>query len=171
MTAKHEDLEVKIPKKGKKVSKGLSNNDIFKKLTVFDDSLKAGLDQARLNVANKDGATTAQMGFFGNVWVRLQFYPKKGDSFLGHKHDHDHMSLVSTGAVKVEVDGQAPKIYKAPAFFEVPANINHFMTAEEDGTSVYCVFAVLDKDGKPAITTVEVDKVKKSNVRPGAIKK
>lgn len=112
--------------------------------------------QERLKNNQEGTAITDRLGFFGNVWVRAQYYVSANDVHAGHLHDHDHMSLVITGSVRVEVEGRADREIFAPDFFQVPANKKHKITALEDGTCCYCVFAVRDENGQPMSTTTEV---------------
>ncbi len=115
----------------------------------FDKSIAPSLELTRQRVANtqEGNAAIAPMGYFGNVWIRGQYYLKKGDSHLGHKHNYDHMTMVVTGSVEVYVGDDEPVLYVAPTFFEVPAEKEHNITAMDDGTSLFCVFAVRDKEG------------------------
>lgn len=89
-----------------------------------------------------------EMGFVGNVWVRKHFYENKGDVFVGHKHFHDHILLVMEGAVMLQVEGtEQASIHRAPTYVPIFKNFRHQLTAEEDGTVVWCVFALRDLDG------------------------
>jgi len=93
------------------------------------------------------------MGFFGNVWIRQQYYKKAGEDHLGHKHRHDHISLLVRGGLRVEVEGKEPfevwadKNTLSPTFFEVPAEHRHKLIPLVDDTVAYCIFAIHDEDG------------------------
>ena len=90
------------------------------------------------------------MGYFGNVWVRQNILEKVGDTNGGgHKHKFDHVSLLTQGKVKVEIDGYPPKEFSAPTFIVVRKEHNHKFTALEDDTVWYCIFALRDLDGEP----------------------
>jgi len=103
---------------------------------------------------SKSVMEVVNLGYFGNVWIRMQRYPKKDVENLGHKHNHDHMSLLVKGGLRVEVDGKetfevwASGDYKVPTFFEVPAEHNHKLIPLEDDTIAYCVFAMRDNEGE-----------------------
>lgn len=88
-----------------------------------------------------------ELGFFGNVWVRQNWLLKAGDTAGGHLHHHDHVSLLVKGSVEVEVDGSEPKRFKSPTFILIKKNFRHKITALEDDTVFYCVFALRDVDG------------------------
>jgi hypothetical protein len=90
------------------------------------------------------------MGYFGNVWVRQNILEKAGDTNgNGHKHKFDHVSLLTQGKVKVEIDGYPPKEFTAPTFIIVRKEHNHKFTALENDTIWYCIFALRDLDGEP----------------------
>ena len=96
-----------------------------------------------------NGLKLIEMGCIGNVWIRKQFYPKKEVVHEGHYHHHDHLSLVSSGKVLVEVEGEPNTIFTAPTFFEVDKNKKHTITALEDNTCVFCIYGLVDKEGNP----------------------
>ena len=89
-----------------------------------------------------------QLGYFGNIWVRQNFIARAGDASDGHAHNFDHVSLLATGRVLVEVDGFEPKEFTAPTFIMVKKEYMHKFTALEDNTLWYCVFALRDLDGE-----------------------
>lgn len=90
-----------------------------------------------------------EIGVVGNVWVRVQNYTHAGDVFEGHLHHHDHVSLLAKGKISVTIDGtNEATIFEAPTFFIVKAEKKHTITPLEDDTSVFCVFALRDKDGE-----------------------
>jgi quercetin dioxygenase-like cupin family protein len=94
-------------------------------------------------------ASVGEMGFFGNVWVRSHYLHKKGyTNDGGHTHNFDHVTLLATGSVLVEVDGYEPKEFIAPTFITIEKNHHHKFTALEDGVVYYCVFAMRDEDGQ-----------------------
>ena len=90
-----------------------------------------------------------ELGFFGNIWVRQHDLKKAGEFIDGHKHHFDHVSLLTSGRVMVEVDGHPPKEFVAPTFIVIRKEHNHKITALEDDTLWYCVFALRDVDGSP----------------------
>jgi hypothetical protein len=88
-----------------------------------------------------------ELGYFGNIWVRQNLLEKAGDSTQGHYHKFDHVSLLATGKVQVEVDGYPPKEFTAPTFIVIKKEYSHKFTALADNTIWYCVFALRDEDG------------------------
>jgi len=104
----------------------------------------------KVHLHNEKHADVSESGFYGNVWIRKQYYPTKATIIDGHTHNHDHMSLLAAGRVLVEVEGCEPKEFTAPTFITISANKHHKITALEDETISFCVFAVRDEDGKSA---------------------
>jgi quercetin dioxygenase-like cupin family protein len=89
-----------------------------------------------------------ELGYFGNIWVRQNVLEKSGETHGGHKHKFDHITLLCRGRMSVEVDGCPSKEFKAPTFIVIRKEHNHKITALEDGTLYYCVFALRDIDGE-----------------------
>ena len=89
-----------------------------------------------------------ELGFFGNIWVRQNIINKSGDYVAGHKHEFDHVSLLTSGSVMVEVEGYEPKKFVAPTFIVIQKDHMHKFTALENDTNWYCVFALRDLDGE-----------------------
>ncbi len=87
------------------------------------------------------------MGYFGNIWVRMHSYPKAGDIHKGHKHHFDHVTIVTSGRVLCEVEGHTPKEFTAPTFIVISKDKVHNFTALEDNTTYFCVYALRDLDG------------------------
>jgi len=89
-----------------------------------------------------------EMGFYGNVWVRSHTYRKAGDiNGGGHYHHFNHVTLLAKGSIKVEIEGCEPKRYNSPTFVIIDKDKKHKITALEDDTVYYCVFALRDVDG------------------------
>jgi hypothetical protein len=88
-----------------------------------------------------------ELGYIGNIWVRQNYLEKTGDQVGGHVHYFDHVSLLAKGSVEVCIDGQQPYIFHAPTFIVIRKHHRHRITALEDDTSWYCVFAARDIDG------------------------
>ena len=89
---------------------------------------------------------TDEMGAFGNVWVRKLHWPKAGNIHAGHKHNHDHISLLAKGSVIAHIEGFEPVEYHAPDFIYVKAEYHHQFVALEDDTVSFCVFALTDDE-------------------------
>lgn len=90
-----------------------------------------------------------ELGFFGNIWVRQHTFEKAGEVLDGHEHHFDHVSFLTHGKAKVEVEGYPAKEFEAPTFIVIRKDHCHKVTALEDKTNWYCVFALRDLDGSP----------------------
>lgn len=88
-----------------------------------------------------------------NVYCRLMHFEKQGDIELGHYHNHDHGTLVSSGSVLVEMlsDTEASvvssKVFKAPSFVFIAKDKKHRLTSLEDNTVCVCIHAIRDVEG------------------------
>ena len=88
-----------------------------------------------------------------NVFSRLMHFENAGDVEIGHCHNYDHATLVSSGAVCYEVlDGKdgntvASKKVIAPNFVFVDKNKYHRLVALEPNTVCACIHALRTVDG------------------------
>ena len=100
-----------------------------------------------------------ELGYFGNIWVRQNILSEKGESFPGHKHRFDHVTLLVQGEIEIEVEGKPPKQFKAPTFVIIRKEKEHKVTALTDDVMYYCVFALRNADGEPIedMASEEVD--------------
>ena len=92
--------------------------------------------------------TGFELGYFGNIWVRQNVLEKSGESHRGHEHKFDHVTLLVSGKVCVELEGSEPKEFTAPTFIVIRKEHAHKITALADGTVYYCVFALRNLDGE-----------------------
>lgn len=88
----------------------------------------------------------------GNVFIRPNSLPKKGDRIDGHKHNFDHTTIIFKGAVhviakledgtRIERDFAAPGHPSgAPSHCLIRAGVEHEITALDDGTVFWCVYS------------------------------
>ncbi len=91
---------------------------------------------------------TEGLGYFGNIWVRQNVLEKAGESYQGHTHLFDHVSLLVSGKAMVETDGNPPKEFQAPTFIIIRRDVTHKFTALEDNTVWFCIFALRDINGE-----------------------
>lgn len=87
-------------------------------------------------------------GYIGNIWVRQNYLEKAGDTAGGHAHFFDHVSLLAKGSIGVTLNGSDYHEFHAPTFIVIRKNNIHNITALEDDTSWYCVFAARDIYGE-----------------------
>jgi hypothetical protein len=91
---------------------------------------------------------TFELGYFGNIWVKQNVLELTGESFNGHEHKFDHVTLLVSGKVSVELEGSDAKEFTAPTFIVIRKEHRHKITALADGTVYYCVYALRDIDGE-----------------------
>lgn len=94
------------------------------------------------------GAIDASVfGFIGNLFVRKVYFPESGDYMEGHRHQFDHVTFVSQGAIRFR-KGDEIRDVVAPDFIEAPAQVVHDMIALKPNSCAWCVFAMRDSTGQ-----------------------
>lgn len=107
-------------------------------------------------------AVTWEERALGNIFIRKMKFKNAGDVMDGHAHNFDHTTIIFTGSVKVEFkrpDGSTgEKIFHAPTKGEpvehgqgyvlIRKDTEHKITALEDFTEAWCVFAHRDEHGE-----------------------
>jgi hypothetical protein len=88
-----------------------------------------------------------ELGYFGNIWVKQNVLEQAGEAFDGHEHKFDHVTLLVSGKVSVQIKDNTPKEFTAPTFIVIRKEHQHKITALEDNTIYYCVYALRDLDG------------------------
>jgi hypothetical protein len=89
-----------------------------------------------------------------NIYIRRMTFFLANIIELGHTHEYDHISYVSSGSVEVQVyddnnkEMAPPKIYKAPATIFIAKNLVHQIKSLEDNTVVSCIHALRDIEGE-----------------------
>lgn len=81
----------------------------------------------------------------GNLYIRPMYLREAGAVVQGHTHNFDHTTIVFTGAVRVVAtlpDGRTvTQDFHAPAHMLIKKDVTHEITALEDHTQVWCVYA------------------------------
>lgn len=85
-----------------------------------------------------------KMGEWGNVWFNC-FVLDEGDEVPCHSHEHEHVTLIGHGSVEALIDGQDAGVFVKGEACPVGKNIKHGYRALEDGTTLFCTFAVRKK--------------------------
>lgn len=95
-------------------------------------------------------ATTERIS--GNIFIRPSGVLAKGATIDGHTHNFHHTTIVFAGSVRVEAttpDGRTiSRDFKAPDSFLVLKDVAHRITALEDGTVYWCVYAHRTPEGE-----------------------
>jgi len=88
------------------------------------------------------------LGKVSNVWIRQMHFKDIGDTEAGHKHLHDHVTLLTNGSLRVTVDGK-PTVFSAtllPHMIFIKAGKNHELVALEANTSAFCIHGLRGLD-------------------------
>lgn len=81
-----------------------------------------------------------------NVVTMQWHFARKGQKTTGHRHPHDHQTLLARGAVRCTLEGVS-KDFRAPAIIVIRKMKAHQFEALEDDTVFYCVHALRHGDG------------------------
>lgn len=81
--------------------------------------------------------------FSDGLYARQMMLPA-GHYAVTHAHEYDHLSILATGRVLLEVDGVITDL-TAPACVTVAAGKHHRITAMEDATW-FCIHATDETD-------------------------
>jgi quercetin dioxygenase-like cupin family protein len=85
------------------------------------------------------------IGCVENLFTRMMFFQKTGDKETGHVHQHDHLTLLAKGKLKVTIDGQETE-FTAPHMIYINKDKVHELQALSDNTIAYCIHALRDKE-------------------------
>jgi len=97
-------------------------------------------------LVSKDGDPHLAMASVRNVYIKQMYFVKPGDKLDGHKHVHDHATLLASGAVEVTVNGVTTP-FRAPKIIWIAADCEHMIVATKAHTVAYCVHAIRNGDG------------------------
>lgn len=106
--------------------------------------------------------THGELGLFGNIWIRSNYYPNAGDEMQGHFHKFDHVTFLVNGSVEVTVEGEGKgaRIFEAPTFIKLAKDKKHKFKTLEPDTVWYCIYAVRDIDGEVVTDWEIIDREK-----------
>ena len=74
-----------------------------------------------------------------DIWVRAYSVKKARSVISQHVHVHDHITLVSSGSVRVWQDDTEPEEFHAPAIITIPAGSKHKFMALTDNVVLCCL--------------------------------
>jgi quercetin dioxygenase-like cupin family protein len=95
------------------------------------------------------------LGCVANMFVRQMCFKQAGHTEQGHKHSFDHLTLLATGKLLVEV-GEETTVFTAPAMIYINKDITHKLTALEPNTTAYCVHGLRDTNVSDDIISPEM---------------
>ena len=79
-----------------------------------------------------------------NVFIKQMHFLRAGDREEGHAHLFDHLTLLSTGKLKLIALGKESE-FTAPQHIFIKGGIVHELIALEDDTVVQCIHAIREK--------------------------
>jgi quercetin dioxygenase-like cupin family protein len=104
-----------------------------------------------------------------NIWLRQMVFKNKGDANEGHEHNYDHVTLLTTGSVRVHVEGQTTD-FVAPQMIYIKKGKSHFIEALENNTIAFCVHALHDSETgdilDPSQVPLGIDAFKQGMAKP-----
>lgn len=87
------------------------------------------------------GFPQSKVTVVSNVVTVQIVFEKKGQVGDGHRHAHDHQTLLAKGSVKCDVEGKV-SVFHAPHIIIIRKDKYHQFEALEDDTIIYCVHAL-----------------------------
>ena len=87
-----------------------------------------------------------QIGCVANLYSRQMHFKKAGDLEHGHTHPFDHLTLLASGSLQINVNGKTTD-FKAPHMIYIKAEHEHELVALEDNTVVFCIHPLRDGNG------------------------
>lgn len=83
-----------------------------------------------------------QLACVSNMYVRMMDFKKDGTE-PGHAHAFDHLTLLASGSVEIEVDGMVTN-FMAPKMIFIAKDKVHSIKALEDNTLCFCIHPIRD---------------------------
>lgn len=91
------------------------------------------------------GSPVVGIGLVANMFVRQMDFRKAGDTEQGHTHAFDHLTLLASGQLAVDIEGVVTE-YAAPTMIYIKKEVRHKLTSIADGTVAYCIHGLRDLD-------------------------
>lgn len=79
--------------------------------------------------------------FGAGVYAKQVTLANAGTRLVGHRHKHDHLSILARGSVTLSVNGKQ-STHHAPACLLIAAGEVHELVTLEPGTVWFCIHAV-----------------------------
>jgi mannose-6-phosphate isomerase-like protein (cupin superfamily) len=95
------------------------------------------------------------MCFVDTVWIKQMNFQYRGDVEVGHRHTHDHVTLLAQGSLQVIV-GDGITEFTAPHMIVIQKDQEHILKALEDNTVAYCVHALRDDETGDIVSADQV---------------
>jgi quercetin dioxygenase-like cupin family protein len=85
------------------------------------------------------------IGVVANMFVRQMHFKEAGSFEQGHEHTFDHLTLLASGRLLVEANGETTE-YVAPTMIYINSEVEHKLTALEPDTVAYCIHGLRDSE-------------------------
>lgn len=106
-------------------------------------------------MSNNTNYPITDLKIVDNVFVKLHHFLNVGDTHQGHSHSFNHITLLSSGAVKM-IHDKGEVDFKAPHLIVTPKNIKHQFMALEPNTVFCCIHAIREKDDLDSIASPSI---------------
>lgn len=102
--------------------------------------------------AEKQPVTEA-LTVFAGIYAKVYTVPDAETLLPQHAHRYDHVTAVTSGAVRVWQDGRLLGDYRAPSLISIPAHMMHSFLTLTPGVGLMCIHNAdhADPDGEPPI--------------------
>ncbi len=77
------------------------------------------------------------------VWIKQMHFQQAGWIAVTHAHTFDHQTLLTSGRLRVTVDGTTTE-HTAPTILVIAKGTHHCLEALEDHTVAYCIHHLHD---------------------------
>ena len=92
----------------------------------------------------------------GNIFIRKGQIEMAGETVDGHEHNFDHVTIVKSGSMRIEQLDEAGNVVRSVekvasannSHVLILAGAIHRLTALEDNSSYWCVYAHRDPQGE-----------------------
>jgi quercetin dioxygenase-like cupin family protein len=85
------------------------------------------------------------IGVVANMFVRQMHFKEVGSFEQGHEHTFDHLTLLASGKLLVEANGETTE-YVAPTMIYINSEVEHKLTSLEPNTVAYCIHGLRDSE-------------------------
>jgi quercetin dioxygenase-like cupin family protein len=100
-------------------------------------------------------APVINIGLVANMFVRQMHFKEAGSCEQGHAHTFDHLTLLASGKLLVEANGETTE-YTAPTMIYIDSEVEHKLTALEPETVAYCIHGLRDTNKSDDILSPEM---------------
>lgn len=131
--------------------------------------MKEGNKKMKIN--NSVPESMYETAYFGKILCIRFELPKIGAVLDQHAHIKDHLSILASGSVSVQINDEDPVVYQAPHIIYVPKFVEHKIVSLSENTTWYCIFSSenLDEEEKEMINESQYPEVDEIEFAAGSI--